>query len=198
MSRPLVLAASAALVVAAGVVGYRAAGPKDSAVVAASGPRLLEGAEAWTLPDFSLKDDAAKTVAKADLLGRPWVAAFIYASCPGQCPMMTAKMKALRERLPEAFLVSFSVDGADTPQKLAAYKKTYGADWLFLTGGSGVVAQLCKDGFKLAVADGKDPADPIIHSDKLVLVDRDARVRGFFDPSDPAHLAALASALKSL
>jgi hypothetical protein len=41
-------------------------------------------------------------------------------------------------------------------------------------------------------------AGPIIHSDKLVLVDRDARVRGFFDPSDPAHLAALASALKSL
>lgn len=198
MSRPLVFAASAVLVAGAGFVGYRAARPPGAVTEAPAGPQLLEGAQSWTLPDFTLKDDASKTVTRADLLGRPWVAAFIYASCPGQCPMMTAKMKALRERLPEAFLVSFSVDGADTPQKLAAYKKTYGADWLFLTGGSGVVAQLCKDGFKLAVADGKDPADPIIHSDKLVLVDRDARVRGFFDPSDPAHRAALAAALKSL
>lgn len=186
------------LVGGAGFVGYRLARPDAAAVSESSGPRLLEGTEAWTVPDFALKDDTAKTVRRADLAGKPWVAAFIYASCPGQCPMMTAKMKALRARLPEAFLVSFSVDGADTPEKLAAYKKTYGADWLFLTGGKGVVAGLCKDGFKLAVADGLDPADPIIHSDKLVLVDRDSRVRGFFDPSDKAHLAALSSALKSL
>ncbi|MBI5594931.1 MAG: SCO family protein [Elusimicrobia bacterium] len=164
----------------------------------ASPPVLIEGATAWTLPDFSLKDDAGRTVAKADLLGKPWVAAFIYASCGSQCPMMTAKMKALRTMLPEAFLVSFSVDSADTPERLAAYKKTYGADWMFLTGPQGAVRGLCMDGFKLAVADGSDPKDPIIHSDKLVLVDRDARVRGFFDPSEPSHLSALAEALKSL
>lgn len=188
-----------ALVVAlaggAGVLGYRLARPAASP---ASVPTMLEGADAWTVPDFSLKDDAGRTVRRADLSGKPWVAAFIYASCPGQCPMMTAKMKALRARLPEAFLVSFSVDGSDTPEKLATYKKTYGADWLFLTGGKGVVADLCKDGFKLAVADGLDPADPIIHSDKLVLIDRDSRVRGFFDPSDSLHLTSLAAALKSL
>ncbi|TPW20786.1 MAG: hypothetical protein FD126_1339 [Elusimicrobia bacterium] len=198
MNRLAVTAAVVLLAAVAGFVGLRGARPASVASSEAGGPRLLEGAEAWTLPEFELKDDAARTVRRADLSGKPWVAAFIYASCPGQCPMMTAKMKALRARLPEAFLVSFSVDGADTPEKLAAYKKTYGADWLFLTGGSGVVAQLCKDGFKLAVADGLDPADPIIHSDKLVLVDRDSRVRGFFDPSDASHLAALASALKSL
>lgn len=198
MNRPAVMVPALAAALAAGYLGYRAARPPASAVTQAPAPRLLEGSEAWTLPDFSLKDDAARTVAKADLLGRPWVAAFIYASCPGQCPMMTAKMKALRERLPEAYLVSFSVDSADTPERLAAYKRTYGADWLFLTGASGVVRALCRDGFKLAVADGLDPKDPIIHSDKLVLVDRDAKVRGFFDPSDKAHLAALEAALKSL
>ena len=196
MSRLAATAVVAFLAGAAGFLGYRHS--RSAASVQAGGPRLLEGAEAWTLPEFELEDDAAKTVRRADLAGKPWVAAFIYASCPGQCPMMTAKMKALRSRLPEAFLVSFSVDGADTPQKLAAYKKTYGADWLFLTGGKGVVAALCKDGFKLAVADGLDPADPIVHSDKLVLVDRDSRVRGFFDPSDPSHLASLAAAFKSL
>jgi len=198
VNRPAVMAAVAVLVGGAGILGYRSARSGSAAVSESLGPSLLEGSEAWTVPDFELKDDSGKTVRRANLAGKPWVAAFIYASCPGQCPMMTAKMKALRARLPEAFLVSFSVDGADTPEKLAAYKKTYGADWLFLTGGSGVVAELCKDGFKLAVADGLDPTEPIIHSDKLVLVDRDSRVRGFFDPSDSAHLSALSSALKSL
>lgn len=164
----------------------------------ASPPLMVEGAAAWTVPDFALKDDAGRPVGRADLLGRPWVAAFIYASCGSQCPMMTAKMKALRGKLPEARLVSFSVDSADTPERLAAYKKTYGADWMFLTGAPGVVRRLCMDGFKLAVADGSDPKDPIIHSDKLVLVDRDARVRGFFDPSEPSHLSALAKAIKAL
>lgn len=165
---------------------------------AASPPVLIEGAAAWTVPDFSLKDDGGRFVTRADLLGRPWVAAFIYASCGSQCPMMTAKMVSLRKKLPQAFLVSFSVDAADTPERLAAYKKTYGADWMFLTGPKGAVQGLCKDGFKLAVADGSDPKDPIIHSDKLVLVDRDARVRGFFDPAEASHLAALGQALKAL
>ena len=165
---------------------------------AVSPPTILEGAAAWTLPDFALKDDAGREVRRADLLGRPWVAAFIYASCGSQCPMMTAKMVSLRRRFPQAFLVSFSVDAADTPERLASYKKTYGADWMFLTGPEGSVRGLCRDGFKLAVADGSDPKDPIIHSDKLVLVDRDGRVRGFFDPSEPSHLTALARALDSL
>lgn len=198
MNRNAVMALVVALAGGAGVVGYRLARPAAVAGPESAGPTLLQGADAWTVPDFSLKDDTGRVVRRADLAGKPWVAAFIYASCPGQCPMMTAKMKALRSRLPEAFLVSFSVDGSDTPETLATYKKTYGADWLFLTGGKGVVAELCKEGFKLAVADGEDPANPIIHSDKLVLVDRDSRVRGFFDPSDSAHLTSLASALKSL
>ncbi|TBR25101.1 SCO family protein [bacterium] len=198
MNRAAVMAAVVLVAGGAALVAVRRSRPLAEVPPGSSGPRLLEGAEAWTVPDFTLKDDAGRSVRRADLAGKPWVAAFIYASCPGQCPMMTAKMKALRARLPEAFLVSFSVDGADTPEKLAAYKKTYGADWLFLTGGSGVVAALCKDGFKLAVADGLDPKDPIIHSDKLVLVDRDSRVRGFFDPSDASHLVALAASLKSL
>ncbi|MBI3299802.1 MAG: SCO family protein [Elusimicrobia bacterium] len=193
MNRGAAMAAVMALVLGAAWLGRRAAVKEIPSPVP-----LLQGGASWTIPDFALKDDRSRVVKRADLSGKPWVAAFIYADCGSQCPMMTAKMKALRQGLPEAFLVSFSVDGNDTPERLAAYKKATGADWLFLTGKSGEVEELCRTGFKLPVADGVDEAEPIIHSDKLVLVDRDGRVRGFYDPADAEHLAGLARTLKSL
>lgn len=187
MTRALTMAFVLALVAGAGWMGFSVASREAGA------PPIL-----WTVPDFTLMDDQDRPVRRADLAGKPWVAAFIYASCSTQCPMMTAKMKTLRAGLPEATLVSFSVDGTDTPERLAAFKKTYGADWMFLTGKAGEVEELCRTGFKLPVANGVHPSDPIIHSDRLVLIDRASRVRAFFTPSDPVQLADLGQALKAL
>ncbi len=184
MTRALGIAAVVAMLAGSAFLGRSAASrPSDGG---------------WPLPDFALRDDQGRVTRLADLAGRPWVAAFIYASCGTQCPMMTAKMKALRARLPEARLVTFSVDSADTPERLAAYKKATGANWMFLTGHNNEVPELCKTGFKLPLAQNVDPKDPILHSDRLVLVDGKGRVRGFFNPGEEASLLGLVSALRSL
>ncbi len=142
------------------------------------------------VPDAELIDASGRAFRLSELKG-PWVADFIFTRCAGQCPLMTAQMRRLAARLPGVRLVSFTVDPADTPEALQAFKKRHQAEWLFLAGKGEDVRRLCRDGFHLAVAEGKDPSELIIHSNRLVLVDGEREIRGYFDAEDAAALEQL-------
>jgi protein SCO1/2 len=142
------------------------------------------------VPDFALTERSGRTLTRADLAGAPWVADFVYTQCQGTCPLLSAKMATLERRVaPDVRLVSFSVDPArDTPDALAAYAQRFGASptaWLFATGEPRVLRDLVGKGFHLAVVDPPpgetDFAGTITHSEKIVLVDADLRIRRYYD-----------------
>jgi hypothetical protein len=91
--------------------------------------------------------------------------------------------------------VSFSVDPArDTSEALAAYARRYGADvrWTLLTGAHEAIRPLCVQGFRLAFDDQPEVAqEPILHSVRLVLVDRTGQIRGYYDATDAEALSRL-------
>lgn len=137
------------------------------------------------VPDFSLTERSGSTVTRADLLGKVWVADFVFTSCAGPCPEMSLRMRSLQETLKDTgrdvTLVTFTVDPTrDTPKVLARYAEKYGADptrWLFLTGPDDQTIQdLVKKGFLQALAPAT-PDSPIIHSTRFVLIDRRGRIR---------------------
>ena len=144
------------------------------------------------LPAFTLTDQDGKAVSLDDLSGKVWIADFIFTRCPGMCPAMTSQMYLLQERLKglpqwkDMHLVSITVDPAhDTPQRMKAYSEMTLAEpgrWLFLTGEHDAVRQLIRHGFKLVADDAPaGAAEPIVHSSKFVLVDRDGGIRGYYD-----------------
>jgi cytochrome oxidase Cu insertion factor (SCO1/SenC/PrrC family) len=168
-------------------------------VLAAFGcKREPEPAKLYPLPDFSLTDQTDKTVTLQELKGRVWVADFIFTNCAGTCPMMTGKMRKLQDLLPaEIRLVSFTVDPSrDTTKALAAYAAEHGATrdrWLFLTGDKQALYDLCMKGFKLPLDEtGGTEADPITHSTRFVLVDKDGEVRGYYSGTEEEALQRLA------
>jgi cytochrome oxidase Cu insertion factor (SCO1/SenC/PrrC family) len=156
------------------------------------------------VPDFKLTERSAREVRRDELAGKVWVADFIFTQCAGTCPLMTANMKKLQDALPaEIQFVSFSVDPAhDTPEVLKAYADSNGADpkrWLFLTGDKDTMYKISIDGFKLALdATGGTPAEPIVHSTRFVLVDRQGRIRGYYGMEDGDALERLKSDAKGL
>ncbi|MEE8580740.1 MAG: SCO family protein [Myxococcota bacterium] len=94
-------------------------------------------------PAFTLTDQRGERVALADLAGRALLLDFIYTTCPGPCPLLTASQVAVQRALSGAlrervWFVSISLDPAnDTPEALAAYARDRGVDlsnWSFLTG----------------------------------------------------------------
>lgn len=156
--------------------------------------------------EFGLVDQEGRAVGLGELAGRPWIADLVFTRCALSCPRMTAAMARLDRRLPRdgVRLVSVSVDpGHDTPEALAEYAARFGASerWRFLTGDPEVVRALARDGFKLGVDEDPDEPDPglaIAHSDRFVLVDAAGRVRGYYDPFDPASIGRLDRDLAAL
>jgi protein SCO1/2 len=137
-----------------------------------------------SVPEFSLINQDGKNFGSADLRGKIWIADFIYTTCPGPCPMISSRMSELQEPLKntDAHLVSFSVDpGKDTPQVLRGYAEKLQAEpgrWDFLTGPQSTIYNLSRNGFKLAVGEEKGV---LIHSTRMILVDRHGEIRGYYD-----------------
>ena len=162
---------------------------RDHIAQARLGPRLPALGQ---VGDFALIEASGKPVRSADLSGRVWIASFIFTRCAGSCPIMTHNLAKLQSELPvrdDLRIVSVSVDpDHDTPEVLAKYAASNGADrsrWLFLTGDKTQVYKLSRETFRLAVDDTDGTQDePVLHSTKLVLVDRDGLVRGYYDGLD--------------
>jgi protein SCO1/2 len=149
------------------------------------------------VPDFSLNNQESRSITRAELTGKVWIADFIFTNCSGICPVMTGQMRRLQEKLPdEIHFVSFSVDPAhDTPEVLAAYAARGGADskrWWFLTGDKEALYRVSIQGFKLAVDDTTGtPVEPVTHSSRFVLVDRNGQIRGYYGIEDADAMTRL-------
>lgn len=156
------------------------------------------------VPDFSLTERSNRPITRKDLDGKVWVANFIFTNCGGICPTMSSNMERLQERLPkEVLLVSFSVDPTnDTPEVLTKYAKRYNADperWLFLTGDADALQKLSLDGFKLALdTTSGTEVEPITHSSRFALVDRQGNIRGYYGMEDADALDRIVADVKHL
>ena len=152
-----------------------------------------------SVPDFGLTEANGGPLKKADLVGKVWIASFIFTRCTDACPALMRRETDLQAQLPirdDLRLVSFSVDPDwDTPRVLSAYADLFKADrerWYFTTGDKHQIFSLATGGFKLGTLDA-DPSKemPILHSTKLVLVDRHGLIRGYYDSTDDASLKRL-------
>ncbi len=168
-----------------------------------AGPNTAPPPVQGPAPKFRLTDQSGRPFDAAALQGHPWIADFIFTSCPGQCAQMTRQMASLQSRLPDNVqFVSISVDPRrDTPEVLARYAQANGArtqQWHFLTGEPARIERLARDGFRLSYAEGTDPGEPIIHSVRFVLVDPHGMIRGLYDGTDPEQVEHLVRDVQSL
>lgn len=154
----------------------------------------------YDVPEFHLTAQDGQPFDSKTLTGQIWVADFIYTTCPGPCPRMTSQMHELQsavEKLPDVKLVSFTVDPArDTPPVLADYAKVHRATpgrWYFLTGPQDALQTLDRDVFKLG-----DLNASLEHSTRFVLVDRQSRIRGYYETSEPGSIPKVIEAINAL
>lgn len=133
------------------------------------GERDLEGLQVFgTLPDFSFIERSGRAVTLVDLLGKVWIANFIYTHCTDTCPLQSARLAALQDDFAgerDLRLVSITVDPArDTAKVLAKYAARFGADpdrWLFLTGEKQAIYALAQQGFYLSVEEPESSGRPV-------------------------------------
>ena len=154
----------------------------------------------YDVPTFDLVAQDGQPFHSGILAGKIWVADFIYTTCPGPCPRMTSQMHEVQDAIlpsPDVKLVSFTVDPErDTPPVLADYAKVHGASkdhWYFLTGPAPTLQKLDRDVFKLGSLNAA-----MEHSTRFVLVDRQSRIRGYYETSEPKAISRLIGDIRAL
>ena len=148
--------------------------------------------------DFKLTDQRGNQRALADLDGKIYVSYFFFASCAGICLKMTEELKRVQDALgevDEVRLVGHSVTPAiDTTRALAAYGKQKGINpekWYLLTGEKKEIFDLARKSY-FAVTDGQDDDyKNLIHTENLVLIDKEKMIRGVYNGTYPQDVNRL-------
>jgi protein SCO1/2/putative membrane protein len=162
--------------------------------------------------DFTLTDQDGKTVTRTDLLGKVWVASFIFTRCPKECVEITKNLGELQRYLgrnEDVMLVSFTVDPEnDMPSVLKGYAQQKGADperWIFLTDKTGktdvlypLIVDSFKQGVRRAKESGEGPEYQASHSSRLIVVDAEGEFRGYVDGTKPEELPRLREKIRWL
>ena len=163
------------------------------------------------LADIRLTNQLGQSVSlRDDTKGKVIVADFFFTRCPSICPHLTANMKKLQDALitKDRFkeinpnfvqFISFSVDPErDSAKALKTYADKFGVDpdfWWMLTGPKKEIYDFALNELKMGLVDGEGVDSNFIHTQKMVLIDKDHVVRGYYNGLDSADLSKLASDL---
>jgi protein SCO1/2 len=158
-----------------------------------------------TIPPFKFINQDGDTITEKWLENKYYVADFFFTTCPTICPKMMfnlEKVNVVTQKNSDFRIISHSVNPVhDSVPVLREYAKLVHADskkWNLVTGNKKDIYDIGIDGYKLAV--DEDPRAPggFLHSEMFVLVDKEKRIRGYYDGTDTTAVNKLINNIKIL
>jgi protein SCO1/2 len=141
-----------------------------------------------TIADFSLTNQNGETITQDDYKDKIYIADFFFTTCPTICPIMTKNMASVQEKImddPEVMLLSHSVtpqiDSVAQLKKYALEKGVVDAKWNLVTGNKKDIYELARKSYLAVKTDGDGGPYDMIHTENFILVDKQKRIRGFYD-----------------
>ena len=145
------------------------------------------GGSSHVIEDFTMLNHHGSTTSTADWKNKIVVTDFFFTHCSSVCPKMTRSMKTVQQanfNRSDLELISITVDPErDDPSRLSSYAKNIDikGNWQLLTDEKKKIYKLARNSFKIVATDGDGGPDDFIHSELLVLVDKDRRIRGYYN-----------------
>ncbi|MGV6830177.1 MAG: SCO family protein [bacterium] len=140
------------------------------------------------IADFSLVNQNGDTITQEDYQDKIYVADFFFTTCQSICPIMTKNMHRVQKEFltdNEVMLLSHSViPEVDTVAQLKRYaeeKKVNSTKWNLVTGDKKQIYELARKSYLAVKEDGDGGPFDMIHTENFMLIDRERRIRGFYD-----------------
>ena len=163
------------------------------AVVAFSAKETVRGLppdKERQLVNFVFTDSSGREVKRDDMRGKILAVSFLFTSCSLTCPEVSKRMAEIQKLTagsPDVRLLSLTVDPrSDTPPVLAKWGARFGADtnhWNLLTGDQAQLHFVI--GTSFLATETNNPFNSMPGSfggtDRIAVVDKQGRVRAFFD-----------------
>ena len=192
---------------------YRALQPKKSLAIyqpSMVNPDLVDSTlqhvkKYHTIADFSLTNQNGKNITQKDYKGKIYIADFFFTTCPTICPIMTKNMAEIQEVIKDdddVRLLSHSVtpviDSVAQLKKYALEKGVIDAKWNLVTGDKKQIYELARKSYLAVLTDGDGGPFDMIHTENFILIDKERRIRGFYDGTKTEEIDRLLQDLEIL
>jgi len=158
-----------------------------------------------TIDDFSMTNQSGTPISLKEVEGEILVVDFFFTSCPSICPRLSASLNRVQKvfgNSDDIRLLSFSVDPErDSVARLHEYAKKYHAidgHWEFLTGDRKATYDLAINSFHLAAMEDAAAEGGISHDQRFALVDKERRIRGYYDGTVEERVKQLIRDIRTL
>ncbi len=150
------------------------------------------------IKSFEFLNQNGEKISEKDYDGFVYVADFFFTTCPSICPIMTDNMLKIQSYIKDkkkVKLLSFSVTPEiDSVQVLKEYSIEKGVDdkyWNLLTGDKSKIYSLARKSFLVVKENAESNSHDMIHTENFVLVDKEKRIRGFYNGTDDEDIEVL-------
>ena len=166
-------------------------------------PEILRVGYGHKIGPFSFQNQYDETITEDFVKGKVYVAEYFFTTCKSICPVMNKQMQRVYSTYrsnDDVKILSYTVDPAtDTVEQMLRYAKDHdvqdGRMWNFLTGSKEDLYNLARRSyFVLKPAEAQnlgDAGSDFIHTNNFVLVDRESRIRGYYDGTSPSSVDSL-------
>lgn len=158
-----------------------------------------------TIPDFEFTDQNNEKVTQKSMNGKIYVTEYFFTTCKSICPIMndhlTRVYKEFKNRK-ELWILSHTVDPeTDSVPVLKQYADAHGVNderWKFVTGEKKKLYELARKGYLLNAEEGNGGEEDFIHTQNFALIDKEHRIRGFYDGTDSLEIVRMIQDIKIL
>ena len=158
-----------------------------------------------SIPDFSLVNQLGDTITQDTFKDKIYIADFFFTTCLTICPIMTGHMGEIQEVLKDqedVLLLSHSVtpvrDSVPVLYQYGVEKGEKKKKWHLVTGPKKDIYDLARKSYLVAKDEGGSGPFDLVHTENFVLIDKQKRIRGYYDGTDPAAIQTLLEDLKVL
>lgn len=158
-----------------------------------------------TIQPFSFINQFNDTVTEKTIANKIYVADFFFATCQSICPKMSSQLVHVQNAFKsdkDVLLLSHTVNPSnDTVEVLNGYAQTYGAiknKWHLLTGNKKAIYDMARYSYLVNALEEDGSAEGFLHSELFILIDKQKRIRGFYDGTDSVAVVKLISDIKLL
>jgi protein SCO1/2 len=173
-------------------------------------PKLVDASmkhiqRSHTIADFELTNQNGETITNEDYKDKIYVADFFFTRCQTICIRMAYNMSVLQENYKnddDIMFLSHSVtpiiDSVSVLKEYADRKGVIDGKWNVTTGTKKHIYDLARKSYFAVLDEGDGGDNDFIHTEQFVLIDKERRIRGFYDGTEKDDMEKLKSDIKIL
>lgn len=151
-----------------------------------------------TIANFELVNQNGETITQKDYKDKIFIADFFFTRCTNICIAMAYNMNELQEFYKDdddIMFLSHSVtpviDSVAVLKEYAINKGVIDGKWNVTTGSKKHIYELARKSYFAVIEDGDGGEDDFIHTEQFVLVDKERRIRGYYDGTNKEDMQKL-------